>query len=47
MPKAIHIDGVIDIKKGEQYREHYANVGVASLLVKELKDAALNHADRI
>lgn len=37
MPKAIHIDGVIDIKKGEQYREHYANVGVASLLVKELK----------
>lgn len=39
MPKAIDIDGdgIIDIKKGEQYREHYANVGVASLLVKELK----------
>ncbi len=33
----INKDGIIDIKKGEQYREHYANVGVASLLVKELQ----------
>ncbi len=39
MPVAIDInkDGKDDIKKGEQYREHYANVGVASLLVKELQ----------
>ena len=39
MPTAIDInkDGKDDIKKGEQYREHYANVGVASLLVKELQ----------
>lgn len=38
LPSAIDInkDGKDDIKKGEQYREHYANVGVASLLVKEL-----------
>jgi N-acetylmuramoyl-L-alanine amidase len=38
-PKDIDIDqdGKIDIKKGEQYREHYANVGVATLLVKELQ----------
>lgn len=25
------------VKKGEQYREHYANVGIANLLNKELK----------
>lgn len=39
LPVAIDInkDGISDIKKGEQYREHYANVGVASLLVKELQ----------
>ncbi len=39
MPTDIDIDndGKIDIKKGEQYREHYANTGVASLLVQELK----------
>jgi N-acetylmuramoyl-L-alanine amidase len=39
MPAAIDInkDGKSDIKKGEQYREHYANVGVATLLVEELK----------
>ena len=39
LPAAIDInkDGIIDIKKGEQYREHYANVGVASILVKELQ----------
>ncbi len=39
MPMDIDIDGDgnIDIKKGEQYREHYANVGVAVLLVEELK----------
>lgn len=33
----INKDGKNDVKKGEQYREHYANVGVASLLVKELQ----------
>lgn len=39
MPYAIDIDGdgKIDIKKGEQYREHYANVGVAYYLEQELK----------
>jgi N-acetylmuramoyl-L-alanine amidase len=30
-------DGKADIKKGEQFREHVANVGVATLLVQELK----------
>lgn len=37
-PKEVDIDGDnrIDIKKGEQYREHYANVGVANLLYEEL-----------
>lgn len=30
-------DGKVDIKKGEQYREHYANVMVASKLAKELE----------
>ena len=29
-------NGKYDIKKGEQYREHYANVGVANYLYKEL-----------
>ncbi len=39
MPMDIDInkDGVIDVKKGVQYREHYATVGVANFLVKELK----------
>lgn len=39
MPMDIDItmDGKADIKKGEQYREHYANVGVANLLVQELE----------
>lgn len=39
MPMEIDIDqdGLMDIRKGEQYREHYANVGVAALLVKELQ----------
>jgi len=39
MPKDIDLnnDGKVDIKKGEQYREHYANVGVCSFLVKELE----------
>jgi N-acetylmuramoyl-L-alanine amidase len=39
MPTDIDInkDGTADIKKGEQYREHYANVGVAGLLLQELK----------
>lgn len=38
--KAIDInnDGKIDIKKRAQYREHYANVGVANLLYKKLAD---------
>lgn len=30
-------DGKPDIKKGEQYREHYANVGVANFLVQEME----------
>lgn len=30
-------DGTIDIKKGQQYREHFANVMVADKLVTELK----------
>ncbi|MBE5966401.1 MAG: N-acetylmuramoyl-L-alanine amidase [Lachnospiraceae bacterium] len=39
MPQAIDINGDSenDIIKGEQYREHYANVGVANFLVKELE----------
>ncbi len=39
MPVDIDIDkdGVIDIKKGEQYREHMATVGVAAFLIDELK----------
>lgn len=38
MPKDIDInkDGTIDIKQGSQYKEHYANVGVANLLYNEL-----------
>lgn len=32
----INKDGIIDVKKGRQYREHYANVGVANLLYKKL-----------
>lgn len=30
-------DGKVDVKKGEQYREHYANVVIAVELEKELK----------
>ncbi len=30
-------DGKIDVKKGESYHEHYANVGIASLLYHKLK----------
>ena len=39
MPEAIDIngDGKADIKKGEQFREHIANVGVAICLIEELK----------
>jgi len=39
LPKDIDVnkDGKIDIKKGEQYREHYANVGVAYHLNRELQ----------
>ena len=33
----INGDGKIDVKKGEQFREHYANVGVANLLYNKLK----------
>ena len=36
MPQDIKNDNII-VKKGEQYREHYANVGVANFLVKELE----------
>jgi N-acetylmuramoyl-L-alanine amidase len=32
----INKDGVIDVKKGSSYREHYANVGVANILYKIL-----------
>ena len=32
----INSDNKIDIKKGKQYREHYANVGVADYLYKTL-----------
>lgn len=34
----INKDGKIDVKKGEQYREHYANVIVAFKLYNKLKD---------
>lgn len=34
----INKDGKIDIKKGEQYREHYANVMTAHKLYNKLKD---------
>lgn len=34
-------DGTIDVKKGEQYREHFANVMVADKLVTELKRCKL------
>ncbi len=30
-------DGKTDVKKGDSIREHTANVGVANLLIKELK----------
>lgn len=33
----INQDGKIDLKKGTQYREHYAAVGIASLLYSKLK----------
>lgn len=44
MPQDIDInkDGKPDIKKGEQYREHYANVGVANYLVAELERCGFN-----
>ena len=32
----INHDSCIDINKGDQYREHYANVGIANLLYQEL-----------
>lgn len=35
-PKDVKVNDKITVKKGERYREHYANVGVASLLEKEL-----------
>lgn len=39
MPVSIDMngDGRYDIKKGEQFREHEANCGVANLLLKELE----------
>ena len=33
----INHDGSIDVKKGNQYKEHYANVGIATLLHLELE----------
>ncbi len=36
MPETIKVNGEITIKKGEQFREHIANVGVAYYLEKEL-----------
>lgn len=32
----INRDGTVDVRKGEQYREHYANTGVAALLYDKL-----------
>ena len=37
----IDVDGTIDVRKGEQYREHFANVMVADKLVTELKRCKL------
>jgi N-acetylmuramoyl-L-alanine amidase len=37
MSEAIKVNEDISIKKGEQFKEHIANVGVASLLVSELE----------
>ena len=37
MPKDIKINDKLTIKKGEQFREHYANVGVAYFLEQELQ----------
>lgn len=39
LPRDVDIDkdGRIDIRKGEQYKEHTANTGVAALLYNELK----------
>jgi N-acetylmuramoyl-L-alanine amidase len=44
MPVAIDVngDGKINIKKGEQYHEHYANVGVANLLMQELERCGID-----
>lgn len=33
----INRDGKVDVRKGEQYKEHYGNVGVATYLEQELK----------
>lgn len=37
MPKDIKINDILTIKKGEQFREHYANVGVCYYLERELQ----------
>lgn len=37
LPQDVVIDGKLIIKKGQQFREHIANVGVAVLLTEELK----------
>lgn len=44
MPAAIDIDqdGKAEIDQGDQYREHYANVGVAQYLVQELERCGFN-----
>lgn len=41
-PHDIKINNSLIIKKGEQFREHIANVGVAFLLEKELKRCGFN-----
>jgi len=38
----INKDGIIDVKKGESLREHVAAVGVAYLLIQELKRCGFN-----
>jgi N-acetylmuramoyl-L-alanine amidase len=41
-PKDVKVSDTLTVKKGEQLREHIANVGVAYLLEKELKRCGFN-----
>ena len=41
-PQDVKVNGKIIVKKGEQFREHIANVGVAFLLEQELKRCGFN-----